>query len=81
MATDLDVRRIELTISYTFRDKAKLVEALTTPHKNELGEGGVATREGNRRLATLGEVVMRLFITQEWYRGVGNSCKFCCAYS
>ena len=81
MATELDVRRIESTISYTFRNKAVLVEALTTPHKNELEEGGVATREGNRRLATLGEAVMRLFIIQQWYGGVGNNCKLCCKSS
>ena len=77
MATDIDVVRIESTISYTFENRALIVEALTTPHKNELEEGGVETRQGNRRLAPLGEVVMRLFITQEWYDGVGNSCKLC----
>ena len=75
MATSIDVTRIESTISYTFRDTALLIEALITPHKNELEEGGVETREGNRRLSALGEAVMRLFITQEWYRGVQNKCE------
>jgi dsRNA-specific ribonuclease len=78
MATDLDVERIECTISYKFRDSAILVEALTTPHKNEMEEGGVETMEGNRRLSALGEAVMRLFIAQEWYRGLRNNCKLCC---
>ena len=67
MASELDVVRIELTIAYTFTNKNLLKEALTTPHKNEDQGGGVETREGNKRLAAIGDLVLKLFLTERGY--------------
>ena len=77
-AIPLDVEGIEMTISYTFTIKAILTEALTTLYRNELEEGGIETRQGNKRLSYVGEAALRLCITQEWYRGTGSTCKLHC---
>jgi len=41
--------------------------ALTAPHRNGLEIGGAETTDGNRRLATLGDVVLKLVTTKDWY--------------
>ncbi len=67
MASEINVERVESILGYNFRNKSLLTTALTAPHRNGLEIGGAETTDGNRRLATLGDGVLRLIIAKDWY--------------
>ena len=73
MASHFDVRTVEEIIGYIFHNKTLLSLALTAPHRNSLEEGGMPTIEGNKRLTALGDVVLKLTMTQHWYHTEENN--------
>ena len=61
MATQEEIATIELIIGYEFNDKTLLQQAFTAPrtHTNP--------SDGNRRLALLGDAVLRIALMKYWY--------------
>jgi len=60
------LRRAQDIVQHNFRDETLLVQALTAAHRIDLDGGRFQTFENNRRLATLGESVMKLILTEDW---------------
>lgn len=58
-------------MSYNFVDKNLLTQALTAADHIDGGE----STEGNRRLARLGESVIKLVVDDDWFSTSGNRSK------
>ena len=77
------VRKVQKEIGYNFKDTLYLWEALQAPgsivRSGEIAGAGTARHsvgfqrfpDGNRRLAVLGDTVLRLALVEDWYRGEG----------
>lgn len=64
-AARVKITELEKIIEYTFKDKVKAWEAIQLPGN------GFATRfihNGNKRLAVVGDLVLDLIMSEEWYR-------------
>lgn len=68
---DEHVLMVELIIDYTFTDPFKLWEALQAPGSPVPSIGGRPIPEGNKRLAMIGDSVLKLAMVSHWYTGTG----------
>lgn len=70
-----DLESLQARLHYSFRDANLLEEALTA------AGAAVSSREvdgpvsGNKRLALIGDAVLRLSVLDEWYLGGGSTGK------
>ena len=65
MATQPQLANVQVIIGYTFSDPLLLRQALTAPgsHTNP--------PDGNRRLALLGDAVLKLALLERWHQTPG----------
>ena len=67
MEADNLLKRAELILDYEFNDREILIQALTAAHS--IGnDAGRIRFENNKRLAALGEVVLKLILVEIWLR-------------
>ncbi|KAK0246757.1 hypothetical protein LTS09_018103 [Friedmanniomyces endolithicus] len=66
MEHDDALRRAQDIMQHEFRNEALLTQALAAAHRVELEDGHFQSYENNRRLAGLGEIVMKLVLTEDW---------------
>jgi len=62
---------VETIIDYQFADPHKLWEALQAPGSPVFVINGRHIPEGNKRLAMIGDSVLKLVFASEWYTGDG----------
>lgn len=72
---DIDVERVQEIIGYTSSSNDNLMLALTAAHRNDLEVGGVESTDGNKRLAAVGDSILRLILVEDWYHTGENSSK------
>ncbi|KAK3617875.1 hypothetical protein LTR56_025007 [Elasticomyces elasticus] len=60
------LRRAQDILQYIFQDETLLLQALTAAHRIELDGGQFQSFENNKRLAAIGESVMKLILTEDW---------------
>ena len=75
MANGTNLQRMQTILGYDFQDVGRLVEALTAAHRIELEDGTYESHENNRRLAALGESIIKLIITEDWFNTDGRRSK------
>lgn len=60
-------RQVEVIIAYTFTDPLILWEALQAAGSTVRSAGTRRFPDGNKRLAVLGDTVLKLVLVGEWY--------------
>lgn len=68
------VHGIEDVVGYDFKDRNLLSEAITAAG-SIVGAGSRHFPDGNKRLAVLGDGVLRLVLAEDWYEGDGTRGK------
>ena len=70
------ISKVQRIIGYKFNDQCLLREALQCPGagSDEIGTRYISS-EGNKRLAIIGDVVLKLAIAEEWYKSKNTRCK------
>ena len=63
------VNGVESIIGYVFDDRFLLWEALQAAGSPVVHAGGRSFRNGNKRLAVLGDTVLQLALVEQWYAG------------
>ncbi|KAL9128315.1 MAG: hypothetical protein Q9217_002993 [Psora testacea] len=63
---------VENIIGYTFVDVSILWEALQVPGANRYDIGGRNLDNGNKRLALLGDTILKTVLIDEWYRTMAS---------
>ena len=63
------VNGVESIIGYVFHDRFLLWEALQAAGSPVVHAGGRSFRNGNKRLAVLGDTVLQLVLVEQWYAG------------
>lgn len=63
----MDLAYIEGLLEYAFQDRSYLLEALHAPGSGLDRVGNRAIPDGNRRLAMLGDAVIKSVILDGWY--------------
>lgn len=66
------VRRCQETIGYEFKDEHLGWEALQMAGNGIKRSGSRVFDNGNKRLAILGEFVIDIILSQEWYQSGGD---------
>ena len=79
-------REVESIIGYNFTDPLKLWEAVQAAGSGNISAGTRHFPDGNKRLAVLGDTILRLVLVKEWYdstdaRGISNLLPFTCLLS
>lgn len=69
---------VEVIISYDFKDPLILWEAIQAPGSIGNYFGRRRLPDGNKRLALLGDSVLKLVLVKEWYKGEGSRGKSPC---
>lgn len=69
------VREVQNIIGYTFEDHFILWEALQAPGSITRLFGRRNMPDGNKRLAILGDTIMKLVLIEEWYEGAEDRGK------
>lgn len=59
-------------IAYQFNDPSRLTEALQAPGALIIYAGAPALPDGHKRMALLGDTVMKLALLDHWYGGGGS---------
>jgi len=72
---DIDVQRVQEIIGYTSGSNVNLMLALTAAHRNDLEVGGVESTDGNKRLAAVGDSILKLILVEDWYHTGENSTR------
>jgi len=75
MENRADTQRAQEIILYKFRDLSYLIEALHAPGAGCNCINGRNTSDGNRRLALLGDSVMKVVLLDGWYAVANNRCE------
>lgn len=72
------IEAVETIIQYRFNHTALLWEALQCTGIALDSEGQAVPPGGNKRLAIVGDAVLRLVLAEEWYKGSGTTgrCKY-----
>lgn len=77
----LAVHNVQIKIGYTFKNSQYLWEAIQAPgsivRSGEIQSAGVERHsvgfqrfpDGNRRLAVLGDAVLKMALVEDWYKG------------
>lgn len=66
MTSTVDLERAEEIVGYRFTKRNFLVEALTAADRIDLENGEYQRFENNKRSAALGDIVIKLIITEDW---------------
>lgn len=61
---------IEAIIGYTFDDPLKLWEALQAAGSGICSAGDRRFADGNKRLAVVGDAILRLVLVEDWYKSL-----------
>ena len=69
------ISKAEHILQYHFRDRLILWEALQATGNNRTYVGTRRFTDGNKRLALLGDTVMKTALLEDWYDGVGSRGK------
>lgn len=72
---DYSIAPVETIIGYQFTDPSKLWEALQAPGSPVSSINGRRITEGNKRLAMIGDSVLKLALVSKWYSGDGSRGK------
>lgn len=67
MTNNVDLRRVQTILKYDFHDVELLLQALTAADKMEQVDGTWHSYENNRRLGKIGEAMIKLVLTEDWY--------------
>ena len=67
MAHQTDILRVQTIISYQFRNASFILEALQAPGSSINFIAGRSVPDGNRRLALLGDSVIKTALLDAWY--------------
>ena len=70
MANQVDLHRVSHILDYTFTNEELLEDAIRSAHRIEFENGDFQSFENNRRLATVGQAVIKLILTEVWFEGV-----------
>lgn len=61
------IEGVQNIIDYVFQDASVLWEALQAPGSFPYATGGRDFRNGNKRLALLGDAILKVCLLEEWY--------------
>lgn len=75
IANPIDIVYVETTIRYKFKDVNYLIEALTAAGPDAASEDIVKFLDGNRRLALLGDSIIKLVLLNTWFTTGRSRCK------
>ena len=67
---DLMVQGVEEAIAYQFNDPTILWEALQAAGSSVFIINGRRLIDGNKRLALLGDAILKVALVEDWYSGV-----------